>query len=116
MRAVGSAGITYPGGSRQGALPPVTPEENGARHCRAGGQEAGAGGKLLPYELRPRRCPPHCSAFLSAAKDALRASIGVACVPQSEPPMYQQRPGPAVLIAVLSPHLKKAVGKEAGGV
>ncbi len=88
----------------------------GARHCCAGGgRRPGAGDTLLPYELRRRRCPPLCSAFLSSAKHALRASIRIACVPQSEPPMYQQRPGPAVLIAVLSPHSKKAVGKGAGG-
>ncbi len=94
----------------------MTPEESGARHCRAGGQEAGAGDTLLPYELRLRGGPPLCSAFLSSAKHALRASIRIACVPQSEPPMYQQMPGPAVLIAVLSPHLKKAVGEGAGVV
>jgi len=30
--------------------------------------------------------------------------------------MYHERPGPAVLIAVLSPYLKKAVGEGAGVV
>ena len=44
----------------------------------------------------------------------LRACIKTVCAPQSEPPMYHQRPGPAVLIAVLMlvpPLSKTGLGK-----
>lgn len=45
---------------------------------------------------------------------ALRASIKTACVPRSEPTMYHERPGPAVLIAVLRPASRAGDGDRWG--
>jgi hypothetical protein len=85
-------------GASIAALPPIFPRRgDGGRpllalHGRGAGLVLQARGGAVDrwYVIHSHR------SFL-----LLRASIKTACVPQSEPLVHHQRPGPAVLIAVL---------------